>query len=88
MNRKAYVQNVINILNDIDYDNAQVAIRQLASSMDLIETVIIDIDKEFEREEKICEHPKDELECLNVMGDGKTHLEYKCNICNEIIIKE
>jgi len=85
MDRKNMVKTIISLLEQVDYSNEEIMIRQLASCNDLIETIALDINKNFKIETPPCEHPKDFLECLNTMGDGKTHLEYKCGLCNEII---
>ena len=82
MDRKKVVKSAISILENLSYDNDTILVRQLASVMELIDCVGIDITGT----EKPCNHPEDKLINLSTMGADKQ--SFQCMECNEIIYKE
>ena len=82
MDRKKVVKSAISILDNLEYDDTNILIRQLRSVMDLIDCIGIDLGGI----EKPCEHPEGKLLNLTTMGDKVD--KFQCMECNEIIIKE
>jgi hypothetical protein len=81
MDNEKIINAIVIVLQNIYFDNVDIAERQLISARDLLESVMINLAKD-----KKCTHPKDVLKNLTSMGD--TEKTEQCMVCGEIIKSE
>ena len=84
MNYKKTIENSINILENIDFeDSKNIVLLQLGAVFDLLNIIANDIN-ETTVEEAVCKHDGEKTN-LNVMGKGK---RFQCHKCNLVIEEE
>jgi hypothetical protein len=82
MNKEAIVQSIVLNLQNIDFGNKDIAIRQLASAVDLLESIALDINSgQVGANLEKCHHPKEALIDLTTLGSAKK--KYQCTDCGE-----
>ena len=86
MDREKIIKSIILNLETINFESPELAIKQRASAMDLIDAIAMDLHGVVgEVDIKNCPHPKDERYDLTTIGGPK---KFQCLQCNEVIEEE
>jgi len=84
MDKHLLIKSIISNLQAITFENKDITLKQLASAIDLLDAIAIDMYGGETKEAK-CHHPKDKRKNMNAMGMAEGKERFQCLECYEII---
>ena len=80
MNKESIIKSIILNLENIDFTSTDVSLRQLASAVDLIEVLAIEMRSgEPQEVTGLCKHPKDDVVDISTLAEPNKGQCFKCN---------